>query len=425
MTAGSTHHVGEQVERTRRDGQYPIRTAFRTWVRLAFALCAATLLISLTPSSNAADPVPEAASLSEEGYAAYLQGNYEQAAERFAAAIAIDPHPILRFNRGRALEELERLPSALALYRGVVEDADSERVVGAARARATALVERLLNEGYDPNTVTDATYKPPVTITLELAVADAQLYLDGRSVELDSEGRLLVRAGAHQLFVSAEGYYPYRATIEADEGEIFAIELQERVALSSYVPPAPGRLSVFGPTAGMAIYLRGSRLDRLTPLSDYILAEGEYDITLRHPFYEDFTARVVIEAGQETVINANPAEREDLRRSRNGRQRAGNALLVSSAALIGVGAGLGGSALRWSNVYNDEPLRVDRDEVFERAQRQGRSADAILISAAAVGLVGIILRAIPQPAPETSVEDYDDSLLRLEFPDEQPAELRF
>lgn len=425
MTSVATHHAGESVGQRNAEPLSVAETKRAKWIRLGLALFAIILALACAQTGNAADPVPEAAALSEEGYAAYLQGDFQQAAERFAAAIDVDPHPILRFNRGRALEELERLPSALALYRGVVDDADSQRVVEAARARATALVERLLREGYDPNTVTDATYKPPVTITLELTVDHAQFYLDGRSVEPGSDGTLVLRSGQHQLFVTADGFYPYRTTIDADEGAILDIELQERVALSSYVPPAPGRISVFGPTAGMAIYLRGSRLDRLTPLSGYVLAEGEYDITVRHPFYEDFTTRVVVEAGQETVVNVSPDEREDLRRSRNGRQRAGNALLITSAALVGVGAGLGGSALRWSNIYNDEPLRADRDAIFDRARSQGRAADAVLISAAAVGLVGVILRAIPQPAPETSVEDYDDSLLRLEFPDEEPAELRF
>lgn len=64
-----------------------------------------------------ADAKAEAAAAYGEGQKLYDAGAYEQAAERFRAAHALDPDPVYLFNTGQALRFAKRCSAAVVFYR--------------------------------------------------------------------------------------------------------------------------------------------------------------------------------------------------------------------------------------------------------------------------------------------------------------------
>lgn len=378
-------------------------TAFLTIV-LSFALWGAPL------SARAAD---NALDLSEAAYAAYTAGQFEDAVRLFEAAIAVDPHPVLRFNHARTLEELQRLPSALAVYRSL-EGCEFERVRQASEKRSAAIMQQLRAEGYDPDRVTETTYRVPVPIRVRSNAAGARVFVNGRIVGSGADVGFRLPSGQHQLVVWAEGYYPFQQLVRIpDEGATIDADLERRTSLSDYVAPPPGLLTVAGPANGMAIYIDGVLNDKLTPARELLLAEGHYDILVRHPLYDDYATSVYVRAGVETRVSAtNVYSSPERFRRLSGRQRAGNGVLTVGALTMAAGAGLGIAALVAKNDYNNHPNDPDRGDARLRAQRLSTSADIVLAAGAVTVGTGLALR-LTKPKTSDSNAHYDERLLDL------------
>jgi tetratricopeptide (TPR) repeat protein len=85
-----------------------------------------------------AEPKARAAALDRAARAAFARGDFEQAAEQFAAANATLPHPATRYNEAVARQRAGQLARAANLFEAVVEelpDADERRSDAVARLR--------------------------------------------------------------------------------------------------------------------------------------------------------------------------------------------------------------------------------------------------------------------------------------------------
>lgn len=346
-----------------------------------------------------------AATLSDAAYERYTAGDFEGSIELFEQAIAFDPHPVLRFNYARTLEELDKLPTALGIYLQLEREGRVPRVVRAAVARRELIEMRLMQEGYNPDTVTEETYRPRAPIVVRTGIPNARVFVDGRRVGEGEEVHFEWRAGGRQLFVWADGWYPYQGDVVfQQEGSAFDITLRERTSLTDYVPPPPGLLTIVGPVSGMAVYVDGVLQEKLTPARELLVHEGTYDIVVRHPLYDDWHARVAVIAGEETRIatenlfNGAPAQ------TLIARQKAGNALMGIGAAAIAGGVVSGTLALRASNAYNDNPNDPNRYRDRDRARNLARVADASFIAGGALATTGLIMRLVRPKESETVYE---------------------
>lgn len=377
----------------------------------AFLAIAFALALWGAPSSARAAENP--VDLSEAAYAAYTAGQFEDAVRLFEAAIAVDPHPVLRFNHARTLEELQRLPSALDVYRSL-EGCAFERVRHASEKRSIAIMQQLRAEGYDPDRVTEATYRIPVPTRVRSNASNARVFVNGRIVGSGADVGFRLPSGQHQLVVWAEGYYPFQQLVAIpDEGATIDARLEHRTSLSDYVAPPPGLLTVAGPANGMAIYIDGVLNDKLTPARELLLAEGHYDLLVRHPLYDDYATSVYVRAGVETRVTATNvySSPERLRRL-SGRQRAGNALITVGTLTLAAGAGVGVAALIAKNDYDNHPNDPNRGDARARAQGLSTSADIVLAAGAVTVGTGLVLRLV-KPKTSDSNAHYDDRLLDL------------
>lgn len=350
-----------------------------------------------------------ASQLSEAAYERYTAGDFEASVELFERAIAYDPHPVLRFNYARTLEELDQLPGALGIYRQLVKDAGIQRVVRASGNRIEILEMRLLQEGYNPDTVTNEQYRPLATITVNSGIPNARVFVDGRRVGEGASVTFEWRAGARQLFVWADGWYPLQENVVfAQDGSEFNVSLRERTSLTDYVPPPPGLLTVVGPVSGMAVYVDGVLQEKLTPARELLLFEGTYDIVVRHPLYDDWHARVAVVAGEETRLSTENIFNGSNERRLAGRQRAGNAMMAVGGAGIAAGVTAGVLSLKAARDYRDNPNDPLRIEDRDRARSLARAADISYALGGAAFASGLIMRVLP--ARETG-PNYEERLL--------------
>jgi formylglycine-generating enzyme required for sulfatase activity len=99
--------------------------------------------------------------------------------------------------------------------------------------------------------------------------------------------RYLMRAGAADVSIQAEGYHDYSGTltIGADQAQTFAIELV----------PLPGFLDIdTGNVTGAEVFVDGEAVG-MTPLRQLELAAGEHTLVVRKDRYENTATSVVIE----------------------------------------------------------------------------------------------------------------------------------
>lgn len=378
---------------------------------LAWFIGGLFLCLAVEASSQA----HEAASrYADAAYDAYAQGDWAQAVSLFEQAIEHDPHPILLFNRARALEEAKRLPSALMAYRELELHSDIPRVVEASSERRQVIEATLLEQGYNPLTVTDRNYLIPLPFLIHTGSSNAIVYVNGRASGRGAQVLIRQPAGEHQLFIEAEGYYPFQHTITISEEhrEIY-VELEARTSLAEYVAPSPGLLSIVGPTAGMAIYIDGMQHSRQTPAHELVLPAGEYDILVRHPFYDDFHARVAIQAGEEfRLIATNHPLTSASHRTLSKRQRAGNVLMITGGSILGVAAITGSIAAVQSRRYNRFREDPDRGSLRDRARSYATGTDALLVGGSLFLGAGLVMRLVPTKRTHEVIH-YQERMLEL------------
>lgn len=367
---------------------------------LARVLLLAVLLCA--PAAMAAEPDAEAARAAERALEAYTQGDWDAAILLFEEAIAHDPHPVLRFNRARALEEAKRLPSALRSYRELEEAPDAEVVAAAASARRQAIEAALLDQGYNPLTVTDESYSVRYAISIHTGTPHATVYVNGRAAGRGAQVLVRQPSGQHDLYIEAPGALPYQATLQVDDRDLeLHVQLEDAPNVGAEVAPPPGLLTVVGPTAGMQIVVDGELRQRRTPANGLLVPSGEHEVLVLHPLYEDFYARVVIQPGEELRLTAtNAFVGLDEPTQLIPRQRAGNALIGIGATVLAFAIVSGSYALVDSRRYNEHADDPNRGEYRDRAERLSNAADGSGVLGLVIAGTGLTMRLVRPKAHE-------------------------
>src|SRR5690349_10201210 len=121
------------------------------WLLAALASSAAGS--AQASGADAAATIPEAQSRYEAGVAAYEQGRYREAVERFKEADQLAPSPLLSFNIAKVYERMADNRSALAWYRDYLRRLPAAENRAAVRERIDVLERALRATGVQQVTV--------------------------------------------------------------------------------------------------------------------------------------------------------------------------------------------------------------------------------------------------------------------------------
>jgi hypothetical protein len=162
----------------------------------------ATASESSAPSCAGEEPATCGKRLFELGNQAHERGDYAAAVQSFETALAIKPHPVIRFDLALSLSKLGKLRAAGASLELVLADPLSD---AALRQRAEQELQRVASE----------------LAHLRLLLRDpsaTQVELDGERVA-DPSAELALDPGSHHVRVSDEHAVVYDETLEAHPGE--------------------------------------------------------------------------------------------------------------------------------------------------------------------------------------------------------------
>lgn len=238
--------------------------------RLIFLLC-----VSLSAPAAADEPAdPLARALKEKGDEAMVAARYEEALDAYTRAANIEPNPVLDYNRGRALQAIQRYGAALDALERFQRTATPELFARVPR------FEELL-----------ASLRARVAeLEVVCTVRGAVVRFDGQPLGTAPLARVRVNSGVGLLRVEAPGYEPWQSSVALEPGRSRRVDVvlvrAEPLAALDVTSPVPGaHVALDGvPRGPVPVQLRarpGSHVLRVErdghePLQmDVVLREGE------------------------------------------------------------------------------------------------------------------------------------------------------
>lgn len=251
----------------------PTRRALST---LCFAL-------SMAGGIAYADPTPadkaQAATLKKRGDEEMESLRYADALTDYTEAYRLTNDPALLYNRARVLEALERFPEALAELERFSREASPQL-----RAKVPGLKELMKDLG---NRI--------ASLTIRCDVQNARILVRDRLVATTPlDGPIRVNAGRAQLEVVAEGYQPYKTTIDLPKAGSLTVD----VVLVAR--DARGVLSVASNPSGSDLRIDGQTFGR-TPVEAQ-LAPGNHVVIVTRDGYQDKKTTAVVTEGQKKEL---------------------------------------------------------------------------------------------------------------------------
>jgi hypothetical protein len=253
-----------------------------SWLtRLFVPLLVASSLLLAAPVHAESEGLHDALALEfkSTGDQAMQAKHYEQALAAYERASELEAHPSLLFNRGRALQALNRYPEALDAIAAFREQASPELA-----AKAGNLDELVAN------------LRQHVS-SLEIlgAVSGARVSLDGKSLGVTPLAQpLRVNAGSSRLEITAEGYLPFERDI------VLPAAGQERVRVALVRRKDVGHLTVTS-VVGAIAFADGVRLG--TVPAEITLPSGRHLIRVEHPGFRSSETGVEIGPGQDRKLD--------------------------------------------------------------------------------------------------------------------------
>lgn len=178
---------------------------------LAAAACVGLLAATSAAPARAQAKDTEAAQLKKQGDDAFLGLKYADALRAYDASYEKQKNPALHFNRGRALEALERYPEALDAFEAFLRDAPPEL-----RSKTPKLAEHV------------AELKAKVTtVTFAVAPAGARILVRRTAIgtaPLTAPVRL--NSGPARIEVEADGHVPFTEERALAGGSAISIKVQ-------------------------------------------------------------------------------------------------------------------------------------------------------------------------------------------------------
>ncbi len=225
-----------------------LHTSLRTklWLLMFAVIMATTLAPGLAAAQSKAPVTATSASdknraeeLRQQGNALMADLKYEEALRAFDKAYAVDANPALLYNRGRALQALNRMPEALDAIEAFAKKASPEL-----KKRVPALAELLAE-----------TRAKVSRLRIDSNVAGARVIVRGEVLGVTP---LLVRlnVGDAAAEVSADGYRPHQKSLTLEGGK-------EQLLTATLVPiGTTGVLMVTSPVAGARVFVDGADVGR-------------------------------------------------------------------------------------------------------------------------------------------------------------------
>lgn len=236
---------------------------------------------SMAAAAKAAAAKADAAKLKQQGDEAMAVLKFAEALRCYDEAYALEPTPALLYNRGRALQLLDRLPEALDAFEAFRREAPQ-----ALRARVAKLDEVLAElRGKIAE----------LTITTVPEAVDVQV--SGRSVGVTPLAQALRVNGGKGILIELrkEGYHTVERRLDLAGGKPRTLEvtLQPR--------DTTALLIVRSPVAGARVAVDGKAVSDV-PAETY-LAPGAHRVVVERAGYEPAEVSVVLEAGQRKAID--------------------------------------------------------------------------------------------------------------------------
>lgn len=370
---------------------------------IGLLLTVLTALVLVTSPAFAQSPEEIAQQATE----AFQAGDYEVAIGLFEEAFALDPHPVILFNLARAYQESGDYPAALLHFKTLRTLDAPPNVLAAAEAKIAEVEQILVEQGYDPATVTSATYIPRGELTITTQPEGAAVYVDGSYAGVTPYRRALVDEGTYALRIELDGFHPVTQDIDVHGGRanLRSFNLVPRTTLDEYVPPSPGYLTVRAPVSGLEVYVDGEFIGYTPVLADP-LAPGTYVVSIDSVDFAPYSSTIDVLTGQETEVVARMTPLStDVVDPHRGRRNAGTALMATSGAVIAGGAVLGVLALNSASDYRDNPEDPNRGDYRDTARSNALIADIAIGTGAALFVTGAILRWVASPQDESVDRD--------------------
>jgi hypothetical protein len=257
----------------------------RAW--LVCLLMAVALMTSAPRAAHAQgdkDSPASAAELKKTGDEAMMELRYDDALAAYDKAFELEPSPVFRYNRGRALQALNRFPEALDELEAFDREAPDEL-----KARVPGLEELIIGVRGKVATV-EVVSDPPGARVL---IRDK---LMGKTPLAES---LRVNAGPATIEVVKDGYQPFTKTVDLPGGGVARIEA--KLAARSKI----GVLVVTS-QAGASAYV-DDRAIGVVPAETQVTA-GEHNVRVQLDGYDDAESTAVVVAGKRKEINVEMSE---------------------------------------------------------------------------------------------------------------------
>jgi tetratricopeptide (TPR) repeat protein len=332
------------------------------------------------------------------GATAYAAGEYLAAIQAFDAAYGLTPLPPIAFSLAQAERrqyfvghERGHLDRAIALFRHYVEHVQT----GGRRADALDALSQLepLAIGKANEGAVEAEAARPTRVMLTCDAPGAELSLDAAA----SAPSPLIRevpAGAHQVTVSAPGFFPAQREVVAVAGELIpvSISLREQPSVLSVSAPGGAELYIDGTFAG-----RGGEPRRLE------LASGPHRMVVAQKGHRLSAQALELERGEARTVA--------VALQPTSQRRTANRLFIAGGLSLAAGAVLGGLTLHYESRAKDFLTKrtagnVTAGELHDydenvTARNRFRTASVIALGTS-VGLLAtaLFLHELDNPEPQ-------------------------
>jgi hypothetical protein len=271
----------------------PRKTLSAAAFTIASAAFSGVALITLAAPAPAlaqsAKDKDRASELKKKGDAAMVSLRYEEAIEAYKQAYEITGDPALLYNRGRALQGLGLFPEALEQL-----EAFKQQASPALLSRVPAL-ESLITE-----------VRSKIASVLVLSNAKkARILIRSKVVGTTPlGGHIKLNAGPALVEVEAEGYLPFKQTVELPGGG--DIEIQANLKLKSKM----GLLTVRSPIPGARVFIDGKPAGNVP--AERSLPAGPHKILVERDGYETAETTAVVNAGDKKQISIELKEKSSI-----------------------------------------------------------------------------------------------------------------
>lgn len=242
----------------------------------ALLLAFAVALAPIAATAQTADEREQARALSKAGAALFKAGDYAGAVEKFEAANALVPHPVLDINIGRCYEKLDDPTQALAYCKAALNSPGSPDKV---REAARECVDRAQSViGTRPVLVVSSRPK------------GAKVIVDGLEMgRTPWNGE--VDAGRRQVDLELEGHRMSTTVVFAEFGKQYPVD-------EVLIPDTAGALiTVTSVPSGATISLDGEVIGQ-TPVESYPLSVKGYSLEVTKPGFVSQVMQIELGDGQ-------------------------------------------------------------------------------------------------------------------------------